>query len=107
TVKAGCLSTPYVATARSELPTPPLRGPAFAFRKRGGSHPRAGRAIPGQGNQKHDTPRDAMTAHTFPTDHTPPPNPDDAGRPGLVRAIASVGLVLGLLGLALAPIGFS
>jgi len=48
-----------------------------------------------------------MTAHTFFQDSTRPPNPDDAGRPGMIRALATVGLMLALLGLATAPFGFS
>jgi len=41
-----------------------------------------------------------MTVYPHPT-HVP--NPDDAGRPGMVRAIGAVGLVLGSLGVLAAP----
>ena len=48
-----------------------------------------------------------MTAHTFVPHSTQSPGRDDAGRSGLVRAIAVVGLMLAVLGLATAPFGFS
>jgi hypothetical protein len=41
-----------------------------------------------------------MTAYPHPH-HVP--NPDDAGRPGMVRAIGAVGLMLGSLGVVAAP----
>ena len=41
-----------------------------------------------------------MTVYPHPT-HVP--NPDDAGRPGMVRAIGAVGLMLGSLGVVAAP----
>jgi hypothetical protein len=41
-----------------------------------------------------------MTVYAHPA-HVP--NPDDAGRPGMVRAIGAVGLMLGSLGVVAAP----